>query len=173
MSSYSLNIHTCKTVCSEWLHGCVLPKGSSVAVVLLFSTGFALGLISHGFATAGTLLTEWRGGVCSGGTATSEELGWGEEETVCVGVTQSCLLKITFRYERPIRVKHKYVHIGTENMHRRTNIFHSSPPSVWTLSMVGVDIWYTRHRILTLDSLYINFTKALRCITYCSHYEMF
>ncbi|MBU7443551.1 hypothetical protein, partial [Paraburkholderia fungorum] len=49
-------------------------KGSSVAIVLLISTCFALGLITHSFATADTLSTEWRGGICSGGTAAAEEL---------------------------------------------------------------------------------------------------
>lgn len=75
--------------CRGLLHCCTLPEGSSIAVVLLIGTGLALRLISNSFPTAGTLSTEWRGGVCSRGTARTEELSWGEvrhSQTRCVGI---------------------------------------------------------------------------------------
>lgn len=57
-----------------------VPKGSSITVVLLISAGFAFGLVSHSFTAADAQRTERRVGLCSGGTATTEELGWWEEE---------------------------------------------------------------------------------------------
>ena len=89
-----------------WVDECplsfVLPKCSCVAVVLLFSTGFALWLISRRSSTADTLRTERRAEFWSGGTAAAEELRWGEDETKGAGVTlrregsKSCVLKPAF-----------------------------------------------------------------------------
>lgn len=54
-----------------------LPEGARVAVVSLFSTGFALGCVSHTLTTADALSAERGGGVCSWGATATEELSWG------------------------------------------------------------------------------------------------
>lgn len=58
---------------------CILPKGSTVSIVMLLGTGFAFELISHGFPTASTLPAERRVDVCPRGTAGGEVVGWGEK----------------------------------------------------------------------------------------------
>lgn len=52
----------------------IVPEGSSITVVKLVGTGFALGLISHGFAAALTLLAERSVGLGPGRAATAEEI---------------------------------------------------------------------------------------------------
>lgn len=66
-------VHAHKTFCTEQLYCWFLPESSSVAVVPLFTTGFAL---EHRIGIAGTLSTERRVGICSGGTAATEDLRW-------------------------------------------------------------------------------------------------
>lgn len=76
----------------------LVPESSSIAVVLLFSTGFALGFISHSFAAAFTLTAEWRVGFGSGGTTAGEEISCGEsEDHTSIGLKTSFSTRILIK----------------------------------------------------------------------------